>query len=200
MPGRESSERSRAQLLDAALAVAVREGLDRLTVADVAAEAGLSKALVFFHFATKDALLAGLLDRLLPWVADLGSVSPDRGISLPELLRHQTDLDQQDRDRVGVLLQFWTLGARRPDVRRRLGDAVRSYEESLRPVAAQALRDVADPAVPGTPTEQDLAALVAQLVFGRALFSALDPDEPGTASVDALVALLRPRGGTMEAC
>src|SRR5690242_17197420 len=66
MPGRRAPEEERrAQILAAAFNVAAREGLARLTVRQVAAEARLSSGLVFFHFTSRDALLLALLDQLL---------------------------------------------------------------------------------------------------------------------------------------
>jgi AcrR family transcriptional regulator len=55
----------RDQLLDAAIAVIRRDGAVALTLDAVAAEAGLSKGGVLYHFASKRALIDGLLGRWL---------------------------------------------------------------------------------------------------------------------------------------
>jgi AcrR family transcriptional regulator len=55
----------RDQLLDAAIAVIRRDGAIALTLDAVAAEAGLSKGGVLYHFASKRALIDGLLGRWL---------------------------------------------------------------------------------------------------------------------------------------
>ena len=55
----------RAQLLDAAVAVIRRDGAAALTLDAVAAEAGVSKGGVLYHFASKRALIDGLLSRWL---------------------------------------------------------------------------------------------------------------------------------------
>jgi AcrR family transcriptional regulator len=55
----------RAQLLDAAVAVVRRDGASALTLDAVAAEAGVSKGGVLYHFASKRALIDGLLERWL---------------------------------------------------------------------------------------------------------------------------------------
>jgi AcrR family transcriptional regulator len=55
----------RTQLLDAAVAVVRREGAAALTLDAVAAEAGVSKGGVLYHFASKRALIDGLLNRWL---------------------------------------------------------------------------------------------------------------------------------------
>lgn len=55
---RRSVALRREEILDATLAVVGREGLAATRVSDVAAALGVSSALVFYHFRTKDALVA----------------------------------------------------------------------------------------------------------------------------------------------
>ncbi|HEY7461911.1 MAG TPA: TetR family transcriptional regulator, partial [Gemmatimonadota bacterium] len=72
MPGRKAPEADRKeQILNAALRTAARDGLEGLTIRNVAAEAELSSGLVLFHFNTKDALLTAALDVLLETTAVL---------------------------------------------------------------------------------------------------------------------------------
>lgn len=52
---------NKEKLLRAAVQVAVRDGAAHLTLDAVAAEAGVSKGGLLYHFASKDALLRGLL-------------------------------------------------------------------------------------------------------------------------------------------
>lgn len=55
----------RMELLDAAAAVIRRDGAQALTLDAVAAEAGVSKGGVLYHFGSKRALIEGMLDRWL---------------------------------------------------------------------------------------------------------------------------------------
>jgi AcrR family transcriptional regulator len=55
----------RVQLLDAAVAVIRRDGAAALTLDSVAGAAGVTKGGVLYHFASKRALIEGLLDRWL---------------------------------------------------------------------------------------------------------------------------------------
>jgi AcrR family transcriptional regulator len=55
----------RAELLDAAIAVIRRDGAQALTLDAVAAESGTSKGGVLYHFASKRALIDGLIARWL---------------------------------------------------------------------------------------------------------------------------------------
>lgn len=54
----------RERILDAAEQVAVRRGAAQLTLDAVAAEAGVGKGGLIYHFPSKQALLRGLIDRL----------------------------------------------------------------------------------------------------------------------------------------
>lgn len=54
---------TRDRILDAAQRILVRDGGDRLTIASVAEEARVSKGGLFYHFASKQDLVEGLIER-----------------------------------------------------------------------------------------------------------------------------------------
>jgi AcrR family transcriptional regulator len=56
---------SRERLLNAASAIVARHGAGNLTIDAVAAESGLSKGGVLYHFPNKHALLGGMLEKLV---------------------------------------------------------------------------------------------------------------------------------------
>jgi AcrR family transcriptional regulator len=58
----ERSERSRSQILDAALKLFSHHGYGATSVADIAAEAGVSKGNVYHHFSDKETIFRELLD------------------------------------------------------------------------------------------------------------------------------------------
>jgi AcrR family transcriptional regulator len=60
----------RQELLDAAIAVIRRDGAQALTLDAVAAEANVSKGGVLYHFASKRALIEGLISR---WLDDFAA-------------------------------------------------------------------------------------------------------------------------------
>lgn len=64
-PARTPQGNKRGHVLDAAARIVERDGAAHLTLDAVAEEAGLSKGGVLYHFPSKNALLAGMLDRLL---------------------------------------------------------------------------------------------------------------------------------------
>lgn len=65
---------NRATILDAALALADRDGLDKLSMRRLAEEVGASPMSLYRHFASKNALLDHMLDRLIGKLLPLESV------------------------------------------------------------------------------------------------------------------------------
>ena len=56
---------TKARIIDAAEEVVLRDGVARLTLDAAAAEVGLSKGGVLYHFPTRDALVAGMVDKII---------------------------------------------------------------------------------------------------------------------------------------
>lgn len=71
---------TRRRLLDAAAGVVRREGPGALTLEAVAAEAGVSKGGLLYHFATKDDLIEALIEDWLDgFEAEVAELAADRG-------------------------------------------------------------------------------------------------------------------------
>jgi len=58
-------EDTKRRIIDAAEEVVLRDGVARLTLDAAAAEAGLSKGGVLYHFPTRDALVAGMVGKII---------------------------------------------------------------------------------------------------------------------------------------
>ena len=56
---------TKARILDAAEEVVLRDGVARLTLDAAAAEAGLSKGGILYHFPTRDSLVAGMVAKII---------------------------------------------------------------------------------------------------------------------------------------
>lgn len=56
---------ARDRILDACESIVIRDGVSRLTLDAAAAEAGLSKGGVLYHFRTRDALVSAMVERLV---------------------------------------------------------------------------------------------------------------------------------------
>ncbi|MEW6403774.1 MAG: TetR/AcrR family transcriptional regulator [Chloroflexota bacterium] len=174
MPGSRASEaQRREQILTAAFRVAARKGLESMTVRDVAAEAGLSSGLVFFHFETKEALLLAMLDELVEWMLS-GREEASAGSShYVNLLREESNLDAQDREWLELFIEFLVFGSRRSEMRKHLREALKHYRKIFHSPANELLQAHAK-SLPNT-TPESLSALGASLVIGNALQALLDP-------------------------
>ena len=60
-----SAPSTRDTILDAAQRIAAERGAGRITLDEVARESGLSKGGLLYHFASKEALLQAMLERLI---------------------------------------------------------------------------------------------------------------------------------------
>lgn len=65
VPQQARAAKTRSKLLDAAATVVRRDGIQAMTLARVAEEAGVSKGGLLHHFASKEELVSGLLDQTL---------------------------------------------------------------------------------------------------------------------------------------
>lgn len=81
---------SKAKLLDAAVRVAGRDGIAGMTLDAVAAEAGLTKAGLLYHFASKDAMLRAVQRHLLDHMEEkmLAALGADQEDATPEQRLH----------------------------------------------------------------------------------------------------------------
>ena len=181
MPGRKATEEERKrQILEAAFRVAAHRGLDRLTVRQVAGEAGVSVGLVHFHFRTKDALLIALLDWVLETTTALRVTPRVAAIEAPldrllALLREEMGRLTGDRRRIHLFFDFWLLGTRHPEIRKKMRGELERYRAAFRPMAEEVLAAEPDRFV--DVTAEGLAAVVVGFIKGCAVQSVIEPRE-----------------------
>jgi AcrR family transcriptional regulator len=179
MPGQKAPEEERReQILQAAYHVALRAGVDGVTVRAVAAEAGLSHGLVLFHFGRKGQLVAALLDRVLSTTALL-TVSEDLPVhsDAPDRLRvhlrqELEQLQRSPRD-LRLFFEYWAIGTREPGIRKKIGAALERYRTALSAFAQDALQ-----AAPQRVdvTADGLSAVAVSLISGGAVQWMVDPE------------------------
>lgn len=80
----------RDQILDVAARVIVQEGLQAATMERLARAAGVSKALVYTYFSTRDVLLGALLQREQAELGDRGMAAALRAETFPDLIVQTT--------------------------------------------------------------------------------------------------------------
>src|SRR5690348_4224114 len=180
MPGPKATESRREEILRAAYDVALRRGIDGLTLRAVAAKARLSHGSVLFHFKRKDQLGLALLDRVLattlpPGILDVVETLPDPHARLLALFRQEMARLAAEPRPVRLLLEYWSRGAHNTMIRKKLLAALEAYRAGFARVAEKALEGQADP--PRGVTPAGVAAAAVSLVLGYPVQLMIDPQQ-----------------------
>ena len=105
-------EASRRAIIESAIAGIAEQGIAGATLEAVARRAGVSKALLLFHFGSKDGLLIALLEHMgalyaAGWDGVLGAPGLSTGERLLALLDHDIGFVGRERDVVAVWHAVW---------------------------------------------------------------------------------------------
>ena len=131
-PARIAGE-TRERILDAACDVIAEHGIDDVRIARIATLAGVSPALVHYHFATREALLAEALEHSFELLGDLRTTSADDedwtaarrlGWMIDQSLPFPGMGDREWR----LWLELWGQAARRPELRDVAGRLYARYD------------------------------------------------------------------------
>ena len=176
---RKPEDERREQILQAAVAVAGQEGVEGLTVRAVAAEAGVSHALVLFYFGRKERLVLELLDWAMATTAVL-HVSEDVA-QFPYARDRLHALLQQEMARLShqprqtrLFLEFWAMGARQEEIRGQISGELERYRSAFREIIEEMLET--EPAAFAGATADGLAAVAVSWIHGCAVQALIDPD------------------------
>jgi AcrR family transcriptional regulator len=112
---------ARARILDAAVKLVAREGINDVRIARIAQEAGVSPSLLHYHFASRDALLAEALEHSYELAGDIRTSRADEPAGAADRVRWMIDqcLPTEDslRDDWMLWVELWLHAARQPDLR-----------------------------------------------------------------------------------
>jgi AcrR family transcriptional regulator len=179
MPGQKAAEATRReQILKAAHDVALRRGIDGLTVRAVAAKARLSHGLVLFHFKRKDQLGLALLDRVLATTVslrvpdDIGAI-PNPRERLQALFRHELHRLSEEPRRIRLLLEYWARGAHNAVIREKISAGLDRYRAAFKGLAEEAFHSERGWA--GRRTPAGVAAMAVSLIVGYPVQAMIDP-------------------------
>ena len=91
---------TRERIIDVAVRFIARHGARGTSLADIAAEAGVSQAGLLYHFGSKEALLNAVLDRHLAFTEEwLWSDGPDPGLKILHLItKHMASWPSRPHD------------------------------------------------------------------------------------------------------
>jgi AcrR family transcriptional regulator len=173
-------EQTRTRILDAAMAELAETELEELTMAGVAARAGVTERTVFRHFATRDALIRAVWPQMQARVRSPGfPATADALIETPNLLFPEFDKEER-------LMRASAFSAAGREVRRASNP---QRQAALRAAVRDAYPDIREP-------ELTRLAAVCQLIdsaYGWAVMKEhwdLDGVEAGRAASQALAVLL----------
>ena len=189
MPGQKAPEEHRRRdILGAAYDVAVRHGIEALTVRAVAARADVSHGTVLFHFKRRDELVAALLDPVLEATTVLRIPADVERLTRPAtrlrtLLRAEMERLSGDSRHFRLFLEYWALGVRDAMIRRRVRAALDGYRRAFRAVGEAVARENrptrrrtgAARRTSSQAANDGLAAVAVSLVHGCALQAVIDP-------------------------
>jgi TetR/AcrR family transcriptional regulator, repressor for uid operon len=168
-----SNDLRQTRILDAAHACFARSGFHRTTMADIAAEAGMSAGNLYRYFASKDAVVAQLCARDR---ADIASgfaginEATDPVTAFEALGRHH--LVNEPRERAVLVAEIWAEAARNGTIAKMCSDFDADITSRLDDfIGALRTRALVHPDV----DTRELAALVAVLVDGVISRRARDP-------------------------
>jgi AcrR family transcriptional regulator len=106
---------SREKILDAAIERIASDGIDGVRIARIAMDAGVSTALVHYHFATREALLAEALEHSFERAGDTRTA--DKGQRLRDMVEQCLPLPgEQEQDWV-LWVELWLRAVRHPELR-----------------------------------------------------------------------------------
>jgi TetR/AcrR family transcriptional regulator, transcriptional repressor of bet genes len=177
MPGqRESQATRREQILEAAYEVALRRGIDGLTVRAVAGRARLSHSLVFFHFKRKDQLSLALLDRVLAGTLSLTVPNEIRTIRrarerLQALVSQELQRMAEEPRRLRLLLEFWTRGGHNAVIRQKIGVGLEGYRTAFEDLVSE----MSDGKPGRRSSSAGMAAVAVSLIIGYPVQAMIDP-------------------------
>ncbi len=145
---------TKARIIAAAANVAVTKGVQNLTIDAVAEEAGLSKGGVFYHFASKELLLLGMVQALVDHTETMvqahRAADTEAGGWLRGFIRASLAEDAEDVGSIGQLsVGFLTAAANDASLLAPMNDRQPQWRDAINhdgidPVRAQIIRLAAD--------------------------------------------------------
>jgi AcrR family transcriptional regulator len=117
----EAQVDARQRILEAAVRRIAREGIDGVRIARIAMDARVSAALVHYHFASRDALLAEAIDHSYEIAGDSRTLDPEKAVGararLAAMVEQCLPLPGAQRDDWLLWVELWLGAARRPELR-----------------------------------------------------------------------------------
>jgi AcrR family transcriptional regulator len=165
----------RQAILAAAIGVFAQHGFDAATTDEIARAAELSKGGLYWHFKSKDAILAALLEQFfnqeLAVLEQLARASGSAGARLRQLGAQAAGAILQMEPVLPVVLEFYALAARQAQVRAQIQNYYQRYQRRL----ADLLQQGYDTGEFHSGTAEQIAVILIAQLEGLALMWAIAP-------------------------
>ncbi len=179
------------QILQAATRVGAEQGLMKLTLRNVAEEAGVSHALVVHHFRNKQGMQRALLRFItaallnLPEIPDIEAPVPER---LLLLVKRQLEQLRDKSDLVGLLLEFRVLTRSQPALREEVRRNMEMIFEIYEPLSVALVAEY--PERFAGATGRSLSRTIANTLIGYEISLLIHPGSTREADVIETLAVL----------
>jgi AcrR family transcriptional regulator len=142
-PRADVSEERRSQIIESAIQVFAREGFAKTRMDDVAAEAGLSKGLLYWYFKSKEEIIIAIADLLFgAELRKLQSRTPE-GQSARACLENFLEIYIEDLHRLlkvtPIIYEFYALAFRNGAVRRVMQEYLHRFVALLEPLVQRGM-------------------------------------------------------------
>ena len=143
--GTPGADKRKQQILEAAMAVFARKGFDGASMDDIVRESGISKGGLYWHFKSKDDIIAAILRQFFDQeMADTEAIVAQDGPAgqrLLHLARHLADEMEKSFGLLPISLEFYAVAARRESVRAFLQDYYDSYRATLQKLVEEGIEN-----------------------------------------------------------
>ena len=144
-PRTDPDDDRRARILEAALEVCQRHGVEGARMEEVAARAGVSKGTLYRYFESKEELLLATVidsyEQNLPLFDAGADPTSDPADRLDALLVGTAKVLAAVAPRMSVHYQAWGIVARNPALKERLEEFLRSFHASRRDTLVETIRE-----------------------------------------------------------
>ncbi len=173
----QRAEETRSRILDAAGELFAKRGYNATSVADICAQAGVTKGAFYHHFESKQTVFLELRDRWLAPLETQLALARDPNETLPQLLQHVADMAREifaeagEDQRQQVFLELLSAARQDATILPAMLAPMRRYCEWFEQVIGAGIQE-------GTLRKVDRALAAQVLVslgFGLIMLSLLDP-------------------------
>jgi len=169
------------RIFDAAIAAWSRFGYDGASLKDIAAEAGVAKSLLHYHFDSKEHLLIELTNYYFrktgeEVLARVMPTAPTRDEAVEKSLDAVWEALLLMRHEVPLALELWRAGQKDESIRRRL----EAFVVTIRSLLVQGIKLAVGPEMASSPWVDDTAALVNVVLEGFVYHLYMTGDVEGT--------------------